>query len=137
MAWGITMFWEDLRKFLQGPALYRLDGMIGVRLVPIFYALGLGAILLWAVDHLVNSFASNFAQGLWGILEIVVYAPLSLIALRIATEAILLFFKAHEPFAGSVGRARSTASLADEVRDAIHELGEDNDAASATDVTPS
>jgi hypothetical protein len=131
------MFWEDLRKTLLGPALYRLDGMIAIRLVPVFYALGLGAIFLWAVDHLVNSFASNFAQGLWGILEIVVYAPLALVTLRIVTEAVLLFFRAHEALSASVGRGRSTVSLADEVRDAIHELAEDNEAASATDVTPS
>lgn len=131
------MFWEDLRKFLAGPVLYRLDELIGVRLLPIFYALGLAAIFLWAVDHLVNSFASNFGQGLWGILEIIVYAPLALVALRIVTELVLVFFKAHEAAAATVGRARRTAPLADEVRDAIHELGEDNEAASATDVTPS
>ena len=131
------MFWEDLRKFLSGPALYRLDGLIGVRLVPIFYALGLAAIFLWAVDHLVNSFASNFGQGLWGILEIVIYAPLALIVLRIITEIVLVFFKAHESVAATVNRTRGANSLTEEVRDAIHELGEDNDAAAATDVTPS
>ncbi len=130
------MFWDDLRKFITGRGLYRLDGLIAVRLVPIFYALGLAAIGLWAIDHLFASFAFNFGQGLWGILEILVYGPLWLIALRIVVELVLVFFKAHEASAAGVTRARSGSTLEAEVRDAIHELGEDNEAAGATDITP-
>jgi len=130
------MFWDDLRKFLTGPALYRLDGLIAARLVPIFYALGLAAIGLWAIDHLFASFAYNFGQGLWGILEIVVYGPLWVLALRIVTEVVLVFLKAHEASAAALARTRGRSTLADDVSEAIHELGEDNDAAGATDVTP-
>ncbi|MDR3474582.1 MAG: DUF4282 domain-containing protein [Devosia sp.] len=129
------MFWDDLRKFLSGPALYRLDGLIGVRLVPIFYALGLAAIGLWAVDHLVASFAFNFGQGLWGILEIVIYGPLWVVALRIVAEAVLVFFKANETAAAVVDRSRGRGTLAEEVGDAIHDLAEDDDTPGSTDAS--
>jgi len=132
------MFWEDLRKLLSGPLLYRLDGLIGAKLVPVLYALGLAAIGLWSVDHLFASFAFNFGQGLWGILEILVYAPLWLVALRIACEIILVFFRANEAAAAAVSRSRRRTSLLDEVGDAIHDLAEndEDDIAPATDPTP-
>ena len=83
--------------------------------------------MLWAVDHLFASFAFNFGQGLWGILEIVVYGPLWVVALRIVTELVLVFFKAHEAAAGAINLGRGGSTLAEEVSDAIHELAEDSE----------
>ena len=122
------MFWDDLRKLLTSTQLYRLNGIIAGRLVPIFYALGLAAIALWAIDHLFASFAFNFGQGLWGILEIVVYGPLWVLGLRIICELILVFLKAHDGAAAAVdlGR-RGQTNLLEEVGDAIHDLADDDD----------
>ena len=130
--------WDDLRKLLSGPTLFRLDTVLAGRLVPIFYFLGLVAVGLWAVDHLFASFAYNFGQGLWGILEIIVYGPLWLLALRIISEVLLVFFKAHEASATAVGRTRGGNSLIDDVGEAIHDLATDDDdhPASATDPAP-
>ncbi|MGN6102085.1 MAG: DUF4282 domain-containing protein [Devosia sp.] len=130
------MFWQDLRKVLSGPALYRLDGLIGARLVPVFYALGLAAIGLWAVDHLFASFAFNFGQGLWGILEIVVYGPLWLLALRLACELILVFLAANESAAATVDRRRAGNSLIEDLSDALHDLADEDDIIPPTDPAP-
>lgn len=122
------MFWDDLRKLLSSTQLFRLDKLITARLVPIFYALGLAAIGLWAIDHLFASFAFNFGQGLWGILEIIVYGPLWLVALRIVCELILVFLKAHDASAAAVDLGQSgRTALLDEVGDAIHDLADDDD----------
>lgn len=130
--------WDDLKKLLSGPTLFRLDAILAARLVPIFYFLGLVAVGLWAVDHLFASFAYNFGQGLWGILEIIVYGPLWLLALRIICEVLLVFFKAHEASASAVGRTRGGSSLIDDVGEAIHDLASDDEgtAPSATDPAP-
>jgi hypothetical protein len=132
------MFWEDLRKLLAGPALYRLDGLIGTKLVPALYALGLTAIGLWAVDHLFASFSFNFGQGLWGILEILVYGPLWVLALRIICELILVYFKANQATAVAVDHSRGRNTLLEDVRDAIHDLADDDDdgITPATDPAP-
>src|SRR5437016_1654826 len=119
--------WDDLKKLLSGPTLFRLDTVLAARLVPIFYFLGLIAVGLWAVDHLFASFAYNFGQGLWGILEIIVYGPLWLLALRIVCEVLLVFFKTHEASASAVGRTRGGSSLIDDVGEAIHDLAADDD----------
>jgi hypothetical protein len=90
------------------------------------------------VEHLFASFAYNFGQGLWGILEIIVYGPLWLIALRIISDVLLVYFKAHEASAGAVNRGRAGNSLLEDVGDAIHDLAsdDDNSVAPATDTTP-
>jgi hypothetical protein len=119
------MFWDDLRRLLSGRTLYRLDTLIGERLVPLLYALGLAAIGLWAIDHLFASFAFNFGQGLWGILEILIYGPLWVVALRLACELVLVFFKAHEGAAAAVDRGRARNTLLEDVGAAIHDLAED------------
>ncbi len=119
------MFWDDLKRLLNGPTLFRLDSVIAVKLVPILYVFGLAAIGLWAIDHLFASFAFNFGQGLWGILEILVYGPLLLIILRIACELVLVLFKANEAAAASVGRGRRAVTLIEDVGAAIHDLAED------------
>ncbi len=132
------MLWDDLKKLLSSPTLLRLDAILAPRLIPPLYALGLCAIGLWAVDHLFASFAYNFGQGLWGILEIIVYGPLWLLALRLLCEALQVFFKGHEGIANAVNRGRMSKSLLAEVGDALHELADDDDdfISPATDPAP-
>jgi hypothetical protein len=131
---------DDLKRLFTRQTLFRLDAILSPRLVPILYALGLAAILLWAVNHLFWSFGSGFGNGLWGLLEIVVFGLLSLVGLRIGCEALLVWFKTHEASGETVNRSRFSASLLDEVRDAIRDLaeeGEDPDYAEADEyITP-
>ena len=118
---------DDLRRIFMGPTLFRLDTILSSRLVPLLYFAGLGALLLWAVAHLFATFGSNFGNGLWGLLEIVVYGGLGLIGLRVVCEALLVFFKAHEEAAEAVNAERLSSSLIDDVRDAIHDIADEED----------
>ena len=131
---------DDLKRLFTRQTLFRLDAILSPKLVPILYALGLCAILLWAVSHLFFTFGYGFGTGLWGLLEILVFGLLSLVALRITCEALLVYFKTHESSGDSVNRSRFSASLLDEVRDAIRDLaeeGEDPDYAEADEyITP-
>ena len=131
---------DDLKRLFTRQTLFRLDAILSPKLVPILYALGLAGILLWAVSHLFWSFGFGFGNGLWGLLEIAVFGLLSLVSLRIACEALLVWFKAHEASGETVNRSRYSASLLDEVRDAIRDLaeeGEDTDYAEADEyITP-
>lgn len=131
---------DDLKRLFTRQTLFRLDAILSPRLVPILYALGLAGILLWAVSHLFWSFGFGFGTGLWGLLEILVFGLLSLVGLRILCEALLVWFKAHESSGDTVNRSRYSASLLDEVRDAIRDLaeeGEDVDYAEADEyITP-
>jgi hypothetical protein len=132
------MIWDDLKKLLTSPTLFRLDAILSPRLVPLLYAAGIAGIGLWAIGHFVSSFSLNFGQGLWGILEILVYGGLALLLLRIICEAVLVFFRSHEAAADSVNHMRISSTLLDEVRDAIHDLAEDDDdgISPATDPAP-
>jgi hypothetical protein len=131
---------DDLKRLFTRQTLFRLDAILSPRLVPILYALGLAGILLWAVGHLFWTFGFGFGNGLWGLLEIAVFGLLSLVGLRIVCEALLVWFKAHEQSGETVNRSRYSASLLDEVRDAIRDLaeeGEDIDYAEADEyITP-
>ena len=131
---------DDLKRLFTRQTLFRLDAILSPKLVPILYALGLAGILLWAVGHLFWTFGFGFGNGLWGLLEIAVFGLLSLVGLRIACEALLVWFKAHEQSGETVNRSRYSASLLDEVRDAIRDLaeeGEDPDYAEADEyITP-
>jgi len=118
---------DDLKRLFTRQTLFRLDAILSPKLVPILYALGLAGILLWAVSHLFLTFGYGFGTGLWGILEIIVFGLLSLIGLRIACEALLVWFKTHEGSGETVNRARYSSSLIDEVRDAIRDLAEHGD----------
>lgn len=118
---------EDLKKIFLGPTLFRLDTILAPRLVPILYVTGLAALLLWAVAHLFVTFGRNFGDGLWGLLEIVVFGLLGLTVLRVVCEALLVFFKAHESAARAVGLSRISTSLLEEVRDAISDIAEEED----------
>jgi hypothetical protein len=118
---------DDLRRIFLGPTLFRLDSILSPRLVPVVYASGLATILLWAVTHLFDSFGRNFGDGLWGLLEIVVYGGFAVVVLRAACEALLVYFKANEAAADSVSRTRISSSLLEEVRDAIHDIADEED----------
>jgi hypothetical protein len=118
---------DDLKRLFTRQTLFRLDAILSPKLVPILYALGLGAILLWAISHLFLTFSFGFGTGLWGALEIIVFGLLALVVLRIACEALLVWFKAHEQSGESVNRSRYSASLLDEVRDAIRDLAEEGE----------
>jgi hypothetical protein len=118
---------DDLKRLFTRQTLFRLDAILSPRLVPILYALGLAGILLWAVSHLFWSFGFGFGTGLWGLLEIAVFGLLLLVALRISCEALLVWFKTHESSGETVNRSRYSASLLDEVREAIRDLAEEGD----------
>jgi hypothetical protein len=120
------MNWEDLRRFVSSTQLYRLDSLIGARLVPVLYGLGIAAIALWSIAHLVEGFAFAIADGLWAILEIIVFAPLSLVALRIVAEVTLVYFKAHESEVIAVDKSRGRNTLLEDIGDAIRDLAEDD-----------
>ena len=118
---------DDLRRIFLGPTLFRLDTVLSPRLIPILYVTGLATILLWAVTHLFESFGRNFGDGLWGILEIAVYGSFALVVLRAVCEMLLVYFKANEVAADSVSRTRISSSLLEEVRDAIHDIADEED----------
>lgn len=117
---------DDFKKIFLSPALFRLESILSPRLVPVLYATGLAALLLWAVGHLFLTFGRNFGDGLWGILEIAVFGALGLIVLRVVCELLLVFFKANETVTRTVSLSRISTSLMDEVREAIHEIAEDD-----------
>lgn len=124
---------DDLRRIFLSPTLFRLDSVIAPKLVPIFYGAGLVGILLWAISQLFSSFGRSFGDGLWGLVEIVVFGLLWLIVLRVVCEAVLVFFKAHEGAVESVRATRISSTLLEDVREAIHDLAEDE----ASEATPS
>ena len=119
---------DDLKRLFTRQTLFRLDAILSPKLVPILYALGLAAILLWAVSHMFWRFSLGFGNGLWGLLEIAVFGLLYIVVLRIACEALLVWFKTHEQSGEHVNRSRYSASLLDEVRDAIRDLAQADEA---------
>ena len=115
---------DDLKKIFLGPTLFRLDTILSPRLVPVLYATGLAGLLLWAVTHLFATFGRNFGDGLWGLLEIVVFGLLGFLVLRIVCEVLLVFFKAHETAARAVDLSRVPGSLLDEVKEALNDIAD-------------
>ena len=124
---------DDLKKIFLSPTLFRLETILAPRLVPLLYATGLAALLLWAVTHLFLTFGRNFGDGLWGLLEIAVFGLFGLVVLRVICEMLLVFFKANDSVVRTVSLSRISTSLIDEVRDAIHDIAADEDA-TLTDV---
>jgi hypothetical protein len=118
---------DDLKRIFMGPTLLRLDTILSPRLVPVLYVTGLATLLLWAVSHLFATFGRNFVDGLWGLLEIVVYGAFGLVVLRVVCEALLVWFKTNEVATDSVSRTRISTSLLEEVRDAIHDIADEED----------
>ena len=127
---------DDLKKIFLGTTLFRLDTILATRLVPLLYASGLAALLVWAVTHLFATFGRTFGDGLWGLLEIVVFGFLWLVALRLACEAMLIFFKTHETATKTVALSRMPASLVDDVSDAISDIAAEEDDFAPEDQTP-
>lgn len=118
---------DDLKRIFLGPTLFRLDTILSPRLVPVVYVTGLAAILIWAIKHLFATFGVSFGEGLWGLLEIAVFGAFMLVVLRAACEALLVYFKANEAAADSVSRTRISSTLLEDVRDAIHDIADEED----------
>lgn len=129
-------FWDDLRRVLSGPGLMRLSTLQTSRLVPVLYAVGLWAVLVWAVAHLVAGFAAGLGPGIWGLIETVVFGGFMVLALRTVCEAFLILFARSE--LPRQAKRPDNPGLFDEVREAIHELARDDDdgIAPATDPAP-
>jgi hypothetical protein len=127
---------DDLKKIFLGTTMFRLDTILATRLVPLLYASGLAALLLWAVTHLFATFGRTFGDGLWGLLEIGVFGLLWLVLLRLACEALLVFFKAHEGVTKAVALSRMPASLVDDVSEAISDIAAEEDDFAPEDQTP-
>lgn len=118
---------EDIKKLATGSLLFSLNRIISPRLINILYFLGLATIVLWAISHFFATFSYGFGSGLWGLLEIAVFGLLGFVVLRIACEAIIVFFRANEKFADVAPSSKGNNTLIDEVRDAIEELAEEDD----------
>jgi len=116
---------EDLKKIFFSPTLFRLDTILSPRLVPVLYATGLTALLLWAIIHLFSTFGRTFGDGLWGLLEIAVFGLFALVVLRIVCEFLLVFFKVNEIETRTVSLSLISTSLLDEVKDAISDIADE------------
>lgn len=129
---------DDLRRIFEGNTLFRLHTVLGMRLVPLLYAVGLFAFLLWGVEHLFATFAQSFGAGLWGLLQIIAYGALGILLLRLLSEMLLVYFKGNESIVSLINSSRPTTSLIDDVRDAIHDMADDEDDAMDVDdlITP-
>lgn len=118
------MRFDDIKKLATGSVLFNLDRIIAPRIVTVFYFLGLAGILVWAINHFFYSFRFGFGNGLWGILEIVVFGLLAFVILRMVCEAVIVFFRVHSREAAQSTHPRASGSLLDVVRDAIEELAD-------------
>lgn len=118
---------DDLKRLVLGPTLFRLDTILSLKLVPVLYAVGLLALLIWGIEHLFATFGASFGAGLWGLLQIVVYGALGLLLLRVLCEMLLIYFKANEETSEIVSRARVSSTLLEEVRAAIHQIADEDE----------
>lgn len=125
---------DDLKRIFTGRTLFRLDTILSPRLIPIIYAVGLFALLLWAARYFLEAVNAGFWDGIWSLLEIVVFGGLGVLLLRAACEALLVWFKAHEDEAESVSSARISTSLLEDVRDAIRDIADEEDDEEPLDV---
>lgn len=121
------MTFDDLKKIFLSPTLFRLDTILSPRLVPVLYAVGLASLLLWAVTHLFATFGRTFGDGLWGLLEIVVFGMLGVVVLRMLCEFLLVFFKVNETATRTVSLGLVSTSLLDDVRDAISDIADESE----------
>lgn len=128
---------DDLKKLATGNILFNLNKIIAPKLVTILYFLGLAAIVLWAVAHFFLAFRFGFGSGLWGLLEIAVFGLLAMVALRIACEGIIVYFAAHAAQADEYVAPHTSGSLIDDVRDAIEDLAEEEEASDRYAAAPS
>ncbi len=116
---------DDLKKSASSTELFSLEAIIAPRLFTLTYLLGLATIVLLAMDHLFFSFRFGFGNGIWGLLEIAVIAPLAVLALRIVSEAGILFFKNNRKTSDNINQEdhlEAASSLIEDVAEAIDEL---------------
>jgi hypothetical protein len=125
---------DDLKRIFTGRTLFRLDTILSPRMIPIIYAMGLLALLLWAARHFVEAVSAGFWDGVWSLLEIAAFGGLGVLVLRAACEALLVWFKANEEAADDINRARISTSLLEEVRDAIRDIADEEDEEEDVDV---
>ncbi|WP_051332150.1 DUF4282 domain-containing protein [Cucumibacter marinus] len=119
---------DDLKKLSTSPTLFNLDRLIGPRIIKLFYLLGLGAIVLWAVSHLFATFGTSFGAGLWGLLEIAVFGLLAFVVLRLVCEGLIVFFRANaKVLDAETVQPQPQTSIFDDVRDALEELAEEEE----------
>lgn len=119
---------DDLKRIFEGNTLFRMNSVLGVRLIPLLYVVGLFAFLLWGIEHLFATFGQSFGAGLWGLLQIVSYGALGILLLRVLSEMLLIYFKANETTVDQINHARSgSASLIEDVRGAIRDIADDAD----------
>ncbi len=126
-----TSMLDDIKKFVASNLLFSLDRIIAPRLFTLVYLLGMAAIALWVMNHLFFSFRFGFGDGLWGLLEITVIAPLLLLALRIVCEAAMVFFVNNRQSVDNFNRQeriQANPNLIEDVREAIEELANADDA---------
>lgn len=131
------MSFDELGKTLNNSLFVSLDRLGGRSLIKGFYALGITAVALWAINHLFFTFSLGFGAGLWGLVEITVFGLLAITGLRILSEAMIVFFQAHAADAEAASTTEIPSSLVDEVRDAIEDLGVDLGEHSDVDVAAS
>ncbi|MBU1175563.1 MAG: DUF4282 domain-containing protein [Alphaproteobacteria bacterium] len=122
---------DDFAKFLNRTFLLSLDRINGPGIVRLVYLLGLAVAAIWGLNHFFATFRTGFGDGLWGILEIVVFGLFGLGLLRVVCEALIVYFEANKDAMRSASRAAIPVNLIDEVRDAIEQLGEDDKEARA------
>ena len=119
---------DDLKRILEGNTLFRMNSVLGLRLIPLLYVVGLFAFLLWGIEHLFATFGQSFGAGLWGLLQIVAYGALGILLLRVLSEMLLIYFKANESTVELINQSRGgAASLLEDVRDAIHDIADPDD----------
>ncbi|HUV32959.1 MAG TPA: DUF4282 domain-containing protein [Devosiaceae bacterium] len=115
---------DDLRKLSTSPTLFNLDRLISPRIIKVLYLLGLAGIALWVISHLVTAFVLGFWAGLWGLLEIAVFGLLAFIVLRIACEALIVYFRQNEKLMAGVAMPKAPANIFEDVKDALEELAD-------------
>jgi hypothetical protein len=126
------MTFEEFGKFLNRTLLLSLDRISGPRLVRVVYILGLAVAVVWGIDHVFATFGSGFGEGVWGLIEIVVFGLFGITVLRVICEALIVYFEANKDAVQAASQAQPQTSLIDEVRDAIEQLGEEEAAKKAT-----
>lgn len=125
------MTFEEFGKFLNRTLLLSLDRINGPSLVRMVYLLGLAVAAVWGLNHFFATFRTGFGDGLWGLLEIVVFGLFGLALLRVVCEALIVYFEANKEAVATASRAERQTNLIDEVRDAIEQLSEDEKDAKA------
>ncbi len=117
---------DEFGKFFKRSLFLSLDRINGPSLVRVVYLLGLASAVIWGLDHFFASFRTGLGDGLWGLVEIAVFGLFGLTVLRMVCEALIVYFEANKDAMTTASRAETPASLIDEVRDAIEQLGEED-----------